>query len=650
MDDTHESLATISSRNYPKSIISMMLDIQTHRTAREKSFDCIKKLDCLYFKPKRGRVRGKHFQSTKGPGQRRQRRLGRKGRLGRHRINGFSNPNYVAVSYTLKPSPDLDPAVGGYFVEPRPGHCGHVSQVNDCIFDRVAKYLRSVSLNFFWIDQESINQQNHAEKAAALEVIDLVYAHSESPIALLSTPITTGEELSLLVRVLRGQISRLTTRKEAWNAIQVLKTITSDPWWTRAWTFQEDYSAGIRMTLLIPHDRSLEPWKLQCPELGNLTGELCINLANFREEATRLCCVYQAVAGFEAAQVILEKAAKYNILLREKGKEGNEWIRTSMSPFIIADIGGRKLERCWDRLPITGNCCRYSVRLNTDALRKSHSLSISLLAYFLLNGEILNNKRYEDKTTLDEDIYSFLKKETFSRFAPPVRQQLTFIKGCRFIDAHLTMDGTETSGHLWELGRILSAEEFACNLPWEPDDPEGLPRHVRRRLRQLATVVTGHGHKSLAKSLDKFLENDGRRRNEGFFSKWYQDLMAEEVVTAIDECKSLRLGCLALPCGRSTSYSSIFISNDEEDGWVVGKKAYVFTASCPEGDGSDSRVSEDLDKHVSLEVECRNIRKRSLSGQLPQLYTKRWVNGLCFFNGCSREKVLFPYPKSLAEE
>lgn len=432
----------------------------------------------------------------------------------------------------------------------------------------------------------------------------------------------------------------------------LLKTITSDLWWTRAWTFQEDYSAGIRMTLLIPHDYSLERWKLNWAlEFGKITGELCINLAKFREEATKLCCEYQAIQGYEAiTKSILKRAGKYNILLREIGKGGDELIRTSMSPSIIADICVRGLGRCWDRLPLIGNCCRYSFRLDTNVLcRKGHSLSISLLAYFLLNGEILNNKRYENQTTLHENIYRFLEGQSFKEFASPVRQQLTFIKGCRFTDVRLTMDCIETSGHLWKLGRILPAEDFAHNLPWVPDDPEGLPRHVRRRLRQLAQAVRRRGHQLLSKSLDTFLKDDGRRKEERLFSKHYQDLMAEEVVSAIEEGKSLRLASLALPCAQISPYRSIFICNDEEDTWVADIPAYVFTASRPERVVSDSRVSEDLDKHVSLEVECQNLQNQFSFDQLPRLYTKRWVNGLCFFNECPRERVLFPYPESLVE-
>lgn len=167
MDDTHEPLATISSRNYPRSLIPMMLDIQNYQTLREKSFDYIEKLDCLIVKQERRRVYRKIPMRINAHEKRRQRTYKQKGRLGRRRVNGFSDTNYVAVSYTSKRCPDLDPTVGGYLVESRSRYKGQrerVSKVSNCTLDRVAKYLRHVGLKLFWIDQESIDQQNHKKK------------------------------------------------------------------------------------------------------------------------------------------------------------------------------------------------------------------------------------------------------------------------------------------------------------------------------------------------------------------------------------------------------------------------------------------------------------------------------------------------------
>ena len=43
---------------------------------------------------------------------------------------------------------------------------------------------------------------------------------------------------------------------------------------------------------------------------------------------------------------------------------------------------------------------------------------------------------------------------------------LTFNKGCRFINVTLSASGIVTKGHLWKLGRIIQTGEFSRRLPW----------------------------------------------------------------------------------------------------------------------------------------------------------------------------------------
>jgi hypothetical protein len=659
MDDTHEPLAAVRAR-HQNSITSMLLDIQKHQTLQAKSYECIKHLDCLYVKPNRKR----RYQETVD-GMEAHEPMSQT-ILGRRQINVFQSTNYVAVSYTWARSQNEDSNEEGYIVESRTGGNSKTSKVRDCVFDRVIKYLDYVSLGLFWIDQESINQEDEEKKRAALEVMDLVYSLSKHSVALLSTTINSIEDLDLFIQIMRGELVKNQARpfeitpgvsqEKAWKAVQLLNTIVSDLWWTRAWTFQEENRASTKMTLMIPHNHSLETQKLHSRILlGNARGELCINSAKFRKEATKLCLAYQSQTEDQmtVCNFVLEKAGKYNVLLQEVDIEGNGIIRKSMSPSIIAEIGARNLLNPWDRLPITGNSCRYSVRLDIEALSgKGHSVSISMLALCLLNGEILNNNdRDGDETMLGENIYGFLKQQAFGRFGPPVLQELAFIKGCRFLNVRLATDGIVTSGHLWKLGAMLYHAEFSDHLPFESDAPNGLDRPVRRRLRQLAQVIKARGYAFLAERLDAFLRDDSKRAKQGLFSKQYQDLMVEQVVAAIDEGKPLRLGALAQYGRDHSPYRGIFVSERSEDGdeWEKDVPAYVFTASRPEKIVPDNRASEDMDRHVCLDVDCPDLTTRFSTGQQPRLYTKRWVNGLLFFDGCPQDDVLFPYPASLVE-
>jgi hypothetical protein len=85
------------------------------------------------------------------------------------------------------------------------------------------------------------------------------------------------------------------------------------------------------------------------------------------------------------------------------------------------------------------------------------------------------------------------------------------------------------------------------------------------------------------------------------------------------------------------------MSLDDDD---YDEDCYVFTsfqrAQC-DREGFDLN---DLDKHVSLEVDCDS----GLSDRrIPRLYTRRWIHGLCFYHGCSPRSVMFPWPLSLRD-
>jgi hypothetical protein len=648
--DTLDSLANIRAQ-YPAPLFSILLDIQKHKTPPKGSLWWIKNLECLYRidsrEPDRKRHRGNNGRITE------------RKRLGRRCINAFnySERNYVAVSYTCEPSTNEDTTVGGYYVESRQTKVLIPSEVRNGVLDYCNREL-------FWLDQECINQKRPKEMEAAIQSMDQVYSFSNFPVALLSVRIESEKHMGLLTELLHRKFVRdkqktastefelrISPRK-AWEALELLKLLTSDPWWTRAWTFQEDYRASTKMTLLISHHPSLEDQKRNARGvLGDLPGEICVKSADFRSEATKFCMAYRKRHGRQhegICQNILERAGKYNILLRETDGSGCGTVHRPMSPTIFADIGGRGITKDSDRLAIAANCCGYSIRLNTETLRaEEYSLSLSMLALYFLNGEIVMNDGGNNRAALSDRIFDFMKEQTLSSFRPPVEgNELTFIKGCRFLDVKLLKEGIETAGHFWKLGRMIT-RNFSDELPFEIDSSHGLRRDQRRRLRQLANSLNSgeHGgrYTHLADDIDSFLEQDARLEG-GHFSKQYKDLMAEEVIQAIIDGKSLRLACLVLINPEQQSeetcspYRGIFVS--EAGGEWERVPSYVFTASCPAGESPS-----EIDKHVSLEVDWPG----SESKNRPRLITKRWINGLCFFDGYPRRKVVFPWPPSMAK-
>ena len=90
-------------------------------------------------------------------------------------------------------------------------------------------------------------------------------------------------------------------------------------------------------------------------------------------------------------------------------------------------------------------------------------------------------------------------------------------------------------------------------------------------------------------------------------------------------------------------------TSDESQEWIETAPAYAFTASRAEQAATSQHTPNDVDKHVSIGVDCPDLKRKILLHQLPRLFIKRWATGLCFFTGCPQKDVLFPFPASWVE-
>ncbi|KAI8632531.1 hypothetical protein F5Y19DRAFT_366992 [Xylariaceae sp. FL1651] len=680
--DTAEPLGQIRDSNATaESIVSAVLDIQKHAITRS---NWIKSLECLCLATdrddeptgKRQRLaNGDSIASSYTPEL-----------LRRTFLDPVSDPEggreYVAVSYTWEFSEEEDEEdscrrFGGYFIESRKtGELAQPSNVRDIVWERALNYAEHVRCENIWVDRECVDQDNAAEKEMAIQNMHLVYSLSRRPIALLTRVIETIEELDLLVSVLLGDVR---VGEEA-AALGLLYEITSNLWWQRAWTFQEDYMASTRMTLLIPHTSNLENRKRTARDfsnrllLGNLPGEICIKSTDFRRRATEFCLSYRKKQPEteDICNQILMTAGKYNVLLREEYLPSPYTnISRSMTPTIFADIGRRGISTESDRLAIAANCCGYTTRLDTIALNKrGSSLSLSMLALYLLNGEIIENDPLRRRGTLKDTIFAYLAKQSLHSFRPPVDEELTFIKSCRFVDPVLTAAGTQTRGHLWRLGKVIRRRPMKRNKYCKLSPLETLATELQYR-------TYGASYTELATSLCAWTQDSSvalgkhqRYRGRNPFarprpSEW-REWMADEVEKALLEGKALRLACLVdSEHDRSYApYSAIFIGEDDED-WedeedgsdVKPPTSYVFTSIRP---AKQHAPPSDVHKHVSLEVKVewhdreegddetsKRAEERGAEKRLPKLYIKRWLNGLCFFGRHPQRPVLFPWPPEL---
>ncbi|KAI4865540.1 hypothetical protein F4820DRAFT_419834 [Hypoxylon rubiginosum] len=642
--DTSLPLSQIRDE-HSASIVESVLDIEKHAVTRE---NWLKSLECLYL-----------AQDNEEPSVKRRRVSGGSVAVGSSELlrRRYLDPvtdaeggrDYIAVSYTWQASEQEEEAdeeaVGRYLIESRrTGEPPMASDVRDVVWNRVLNYAAHVGCNNIWIDRECVDQEDEAEQEAAIQSMHLVYSLSKKPIALLTREIETVEELDLLTDIMCGQIS---AEDEAATLI-LLDDITSNLWWTRAWTFQEDYRASYRMTLLIPHCRSLEVSKQIAADdaglflLGDVEGEVCIDSMEFKGRATEFCLMYRKKKP-EARDVcdrILKAAAEYNILLREGSPSSLYSISRSMSPNIISDVLSRGITLESDRLAIMANCCGYGIRLDTNSLNSDGtSLSLSILALYLLNGEIIDNGRDRpNRGTLDDKIHEYLSRQSLRSFRPPIDEGLTFIKSCRFVEPRLRADGTLTSGHLWKLGKVirrkpLKLDKYNTLLPL---DMLATDLYYKDSDQDLSTRLLGWSREYSATP-----GNTPRPRRWGW-RRW----MTDEVEEALMEGKTLRLGRLVHPKyrGEDAAYRAVFVG-DKDDGWDESVPSFAFTCVRPAAAARSEAPPGDTYKHVSLEVDAEFSERAP-----PRLYIRRWLNGLCFFEGQPQRDVLFPWPPALLEK
>ncbi|KAJ4128092.1 hypothetical protein NW768_008376 [Fusarium equiseti] len=650
--------------------ISYLIDIQKCRIPQQKMIWIVENLECL------GKRQSKKRKIDIDEDEKPERPY-----WFRRNVNGFSDSNFVALSYTWDASEyeTQNNKADGHLIETRDGEDAWRSSVRNSILERITKYMQCHDVPLLWIDRHSIPQKKckqpactHEEckqKRHALDAMDWVYSLSDHPVALLGRPVQSEDEMVTLSAILRGvlvkyhdggfALSKNAEYNQAKKMLDLLYEITSDKWWTRAWTFQENYRAGLKMTLLIHHDQDLEAAKRSMLSgkraiFGVVPGELSVQSVKFSESATKFCLAFRrhdfgTNEDEEKITHILKTAGRYKILLAPS---------TSMSGTIISDVQWRGVTEPWDRLAIIANCCQYATRLDATRLQQKDgdgpSLDLSILALRLLNGEILNNDEvYVPKGTVIEQTNDLF----FDDFkAPEGERRLTYNKSCRFVNVDFTRSGIKTRGHLWKLGKTLRAPRSSPRLSQPSQQGEQqLSEYQRTRLRQLTELVKvqyAGKNAGIVHDMADFLQEDAFVvDDEESSSLRYRRLMAKEVVRAMDTDQNLSLGYLCDSAGEPGAARGIFLHDrgteaDELLSQHEDSSAYVFTSLWSDTHGDEEYLANELDHHVSL-----GVRVSEDSHEAPVwLYTQEWILGLCFFTDVPTYDVVFPWPQVMMKE
>ncbi|EXJ73940.1 uncharacterized protein A1O5_02234 [Cladophialophora psammophila CBS 110553] len=603
----------------PTSLVCELLGIQKYQTNCPRDFTQVRSLQCLSAPTQ---------QALKSPDR---------------TLFKVTLPEddgkFAAVSYAWKPSPYESDTAGGYRIMPEHSGRPKISEVRDVILDRVIRYTVSGNIPAFWIDQECINQKDEKAKIAAMQSMDMIYRRSQYPVGVLSTPVRYQREINCLLELLNGELviqqwslhgPKLAAEvnvEQARDMLDVLFRIMCDPWWDRRWIFQEEYCAMDRMRLLIPHTLGLR--KAYGRQIfGNINGELSINAARFRQQVTLFCiaCYRQRIWTSTREKwrcgLVLRRAKKYNMLQKYGWIVGDYSDGRAMSTRILADISRRSAEIPSDTLAIVANCCGYATRLDVESLNKAglRSLSLAILALFVLNGEILRNDTNKDFPCT---VVDFLKRQSFQGFDPPRDdRKLTFMKRCRLSDVVLSEEGIKTTGYFWTRCKIFMPRCLVSSgkgAQWHQDI-----------LRQFAKQLHG-SYRQLADNIRKYLEGTMPSNMKTAGLRDIFESMAEAVAEAVEAGRPLILARLA---GHDQIWA-VFVATTRHP-----TRSQIFTSCEPAGGRSSGSRSRPLDKYVSLQV----VTSGHADDRIPLLRTRLWVNGLWFVDHINPQEVILPWP------
>jgi hypothetical protein len=125
------------------------------------------------------------------------------------------------------------------------------------------------------------------------------------------------------------------------------------------------------------------------------------------------------------------------------------------------------------------------------------------------------------------------------------------------------------------------------------------------------------------------------------------NVMASSVVDAMDTGKYLQLARPvggSLDSGRGIPYRAILV-RDHDDLQSVGS-TYVFTSwSRTNKHNKGIMETRKIAKYVSLVVGV----DQGVGNGTVRLKIKRWINGLCFFDGEKKFPFVFEWPDSLSQ-
>ena len=343
--------------------------------------------------------------------------------------------HYIAVSYRWWANNADSAVLEGAQDSEAQNAANHLSTV----IDRAVKFSLHHSYQLVWIDQKCIMQDNMADKTIGVQAMDLVYENASLCLAVLQCEITSQEQIGALAKAMDVSIQLIKNEKEWRKWIEyldhkeltamadVIKMITEDDYFSRAWIAQENAAANATILLL-----RCDPTLIRPEFMGSLDGEIQLPLCEFRVASAKLAGAFQdtiekAVWNYE------REAARYDDCLENRKRSFRHYRHFLRPPSIEEFKAGIEPDQQWhiyfesflsksrgsrvarthqgryhcsaaeaveflstkhnyeiaDRLAIIANLCNYEVRLDAQKLKElGYDLAVSVFCLALLNGDL----------------------------------------------------------------------------------------------------------------------------------------------------------------------------------------------------------------------------------------------------------------------
>lgn len=438
---------------------------------------------------------------------------------------------YLAVSYCWPRGAEKQRLIdSGEFYLVRDARCpGKVrkTQAPKSIIDRAIAFAKDRDFRMIWIDQECINQSDRADKECGIRSMDNVFHDAKKVVAFLQTA-AINEPIE--VDALRSLSHHERLEPDLYRAaVDTVKRISEDPWFTRAWTLQEATSGGNTLELSMKCNPTLKRSdtgkRSDTEEWGSVKDEIQFDWAHITKWIAGLyvqAVIYDRYPHPELDQqelhelvgtidTIRNSLMNHFPLVHEPVRLARPRLCCNVST-ALAFLKERKNSRPTDRISILANLGDCKIKLNTTKIG-SLDMSACILAQALLNGDL------SLLSGIEEDEWAMKREDKGFSWLPPLDTILQDVKPqhegyptLRLSEPSLTGQGLAIRGYFWEVNEVIDVHPIQerFSQQWTKLDGQDDPQTVISLLKTMQEHHSEPVEEYRGRLLDRAEDYSGR--------------------------------------------------------------------------------------------------------------------------------------------